>query len=91
MNRQANQVNAEYIETMMKKFKLVDMREQYRDLVLEAESSAMGYEEFLIRLLSVEEEGKRIRRTDRLRKEACFEAEKRLEDIEDEREKILQE
>ena len=81
MNRQANQVNAEYIETMMKKFKLVDMREQYRDLVLEAESSAMGYEEFLIRLLSVEEEGKRIRRTDRLRKEACFEAEKRLEDI----------
>ena len=82
MNRQANQVNAEYIETMMKKFKLVDMREQYRDLVLEAESSAMGYEEFLIRLLSVEEEGKRIRRTDRLRKEACFEAEKRLEDIE---------
>ena len=44
MNRQANQVNAEYIETMMKKFKLVDMREQYRDLVLEAESSAMGYE-----------------------------------------------
>ena len=49
MNRQANQVNAEYIETMMKKFKLVDMREQYRDLVLEAESSAMGYEEFLIR------------------------------------------
>ena len=50
---------AEYIESMMKQFKLVDMREQYRDLILEAESSAMDYESFLVRLLSVEEEGKR--------------------------------
>src|SRR5699024_6031752 len=61
--------------------KLVDMREQYRDLILEAESSAMDYESFLVRLLSVEEEGKRDRRTEKLRREACFEAEKRLEDI----------
>ena len=66
---------------MMKQFKLVDMREQYRDLILEAESSAMDYESFLVRLLSVEEEGKRGRRTEKLRREACFEAEKRLEDI----------
>ena len=32
MNRKGYQTNAEYIESMMKQFKLVDMREQYRDL-----------------------------------------------------------
>ena len=78
---QTDRTNAEYIESMMKYFKLVDMREQYRDLILEAESSSMGYEEFLMRLLAVEERGKRSRRTDRLRKGACFESEKQLEDI----------
>ena len=51
MNRKGYQTNAEYIESMMKQFKLVDMREQYRDLILEAESSAMDYESFLVRLL----------------------------------------
>ena len=81
MKQQVYQTNAEYIEAMMKKFKLVDMREQYRDLILEAEASSMDYESFLIRRLAVEEEGKRGRRTDRLRREACFEAAKRLEDI----------
>ena len=75
------ETNAAYIEAMMKQFKLVDMREQFRDLILEAESSSMDYEDFLVRLLSVEEEGKRDRRTEKLRREACFEAEKRLEDI----------
>ena len=75
------QKNGEYIEAMMKQFKLVDMREQFRDLIHEAESSGMGYEDFLIRLLSVEEEGKRGRRTEKLRKNACFEAEKRLDEI----------
>ena len=81
MKQQIYGTNAEYIEAMMKKFKLVDMREQFRDLLLEAESSSMDHEEFLVRLLSVEEEGKRFRRTEKLRKEACFEAEKHLEDI----------
>ena len=81
MKQQGYQTNAEYIEAMMKQFKLVDMREQYRDLILEAESSSMDYESFLVRLLSVEEDGKQSRRTDKLKKEACFESEKRLEDI----------
>lgn len=81
MKQQAYETNTEYIETMMKRFKLVDMREQYRDLILEAEESSMDYETFLVRLLAAEEEGKRGRRADKLRKEACFEAEKRLEDI----------
>ena len=81
MKQQAYGTNAEYIEFMMKQFKLVDMREQYRDLIQEAEASSMDYESFLIRLLSVEEKGKRGRRTDKLRKEACFEGEKGLDDI----------
>ena len=81
MKQKGYQTNAEYIESMMKQFKLVDMRRQYRDLILEAESSAMDYESFLVRLLSVEEEGKRGRRTEKLRREACFEDEKQLEDI----------
>ena len=34
MKEQAYQTNAEYIEAMMKQFKLVDMREQYRDLIV---------------------------------------------------------
>ena len=81
MKKQVNQTNAEYITAMMKQFKLVDMREQYQDLILEAEATSMDYETFLVRLLSIEEKGKRGRRTERLLKEACFEAEKRLEDI----------
>ncbi len=81
MKQQTYRTNADYIESMMKQFKLVDMREQYRDLILEAESSSMDYESFLVRLLSIEEDGKRSRRTEKLQKEACFESEKRLEDI----------
>ena len=34
--------DAEYINAMMKRFKLVDMREQYQDLIQEAEASGMG-------------------------------------------------
>ena len=81
MKQQIYQTNAEYIEAMMKQFKLVDMREQYRDLILEAESAALDYESFLVRLLSIEEEGKRSRRITKLQKEAGFESEKELEDI----------
>ena len=81
MKQQNYATNAEYIEAMMKRFKLVDMREQFRDLILEAGASSMSHEEFLVRLLSVEEEGKHSRRTEKLRKEACFESEKRLDDI----------
>lgn len=55
-----------YIETKMKQFKLVDMRQQYPDLIAEAEMTAMGYQDFLVRLLSVEEEGKNARRTGKL-------------------------
>ena len=42
-----------YADEMMKRFKLVDMREQYSDIIEEAVSSSMGYMDFLVRLLSV--------------------------------------
>ena len=81
MKKRAYADDAEYIEAMMKRFKLVDMRLQYRDIILEAEASAMGYMGFLKRLLEVEEEGKTGRRTALLKKAAGFEAIRRLEDI----------
>lgn len=50
MRQQDVKTNAEYIKRMMKRFKLVDMREQYQDLILEAESSSMDYETFLVKI-----------------------------------------
>lgn len=81
MIQQTSQTETEYIETMMKQFKLVDMREQYQELIQEAEASTMGYQAFLIRLLSIEEQGKRCRRTEKLLRNACFEKQNKLEDI----------
>ena len=81
MSRESNSTIEEYIESKMKQFKLVDMRECFRDLVLEAEESSMGYMEFLKRLIDAEESGKRDRRTMKLRAEAHFESGKQLEDI----------
>lgn len=70
-----------YIETKMKQFKLVDMRQQYPDLIAEAEMSSMGYRDFLVRLLSVEEEGKNARRTGKLLGNAHFELSATLGEI----------
>ena len=81
MIQQHYENDTDYIESMMKKFKLVDMREQYRDLIREAENTSMGYQDFLKQLLAVEEIGKRSRRAAKLRMEAQFEREGRLEDI----------
>lgn len=70
-----------YIESKMKQFKLVDMRKQYSDLIAEAEMTSLGYMDFLIRLLSVEEEGKSFRRYEKLLGNARFESSTTLEDI----------
>ena len=72
---------ADYINSRMKQFKLVDMRDHYEDLIIEAESTSIGYMDFLVRLLSVEEEGKRIRRYERLLDQACFESTSLLSEI----------
>ena len=70
-----------YIEARMKQFKLVDMRQQYPDLIAEAEMTSMGYMDFLVRLLSVEEEGKNARRTGKLLGNAGFELSATLGEI----------
>lgn len=70
-----------YIEEKMKQFHLIDMREQYDSLITEAEQTNLGYKDFLIRLLQIEEEGKSCRRSERLLMKASFESYKRLKDI----------
>lgn len=73
--------NSTYIPETMKSFRLVDMREQYPDIIEEAQKSHMSYEDFLVKLLRVEEDGKLRRRQERLLAGAGFEYEKPLEEI----------
>ena len=70
-----------YIEEKMKQFKLVDMRNCYEDIIAEAEEESLGYMDFLIRLLSVEDEGKKARRVENLLGRAHFDAASTLGDI----------
>ena len=55
MPSETSAVNAAYIEARMKQFKLVDMREQYQELIRVASEQSMTYEDFLIMLLQAEE------------------------------------
>jgi len=73
--------NETYITAMMKRFKLVDMRDQFPALIEEAERTGMGYENFLRRLMEIEDEGKQRRRQDKLTQAAGFDTIKYLEDI----------
>ncbi|MBR1855930.1 MAG: IS21-like element helper ATPase IstB [Oribacterium sp.] len=70
-----------YIESKMKQFKLVDMRHQFLDVINEAEQESLGYMDFLMRLLEVEDAGKKDRRTEKLLNKACFDSASNLEDI----------
>jgi DNA replication protein DnaC len=81
MSRYAFEQPAISIDDMMKKFKLVDMRESYQDIICEARKTAMDYEDFLRKLLEIELEGKICRRQSKLTTEAQFEGLKYLEDI----------
>ena len=81
MNRKEAEQPIIEIEDMMKKFKLVDMRECYLDIIREARETSMDYEDFLRRLLEVEMDGKIGRRQNRLTIKAGFENLKYLEDI----------
>ncbi|MBQ1327587.1 MAG: IS21-like element helper ATPase IstB [Eubacterium sp.] len=80
MNADSNE-EAVYIEGLMKRFKLVDIRNEYQGLVREATESNMSHLEFLKRLLEIEAEGKNNRKQERLRNSAGFETMKKLEDI----------
>ena len=73
--------NETYIEEKMKQFKLVDMRHCYADIIAEAEAESLSYMEFLIRLLSVEDEGKAARRMENLLSKANFDSASSLLDI----------
>ena len=66
MPSETSAVNAAYIEARMKQFKLVDMREQYQELIRVASEQSMTYEDFLIMLLQAEETGKKRRQAERL-------------------------
>lgn len=70
-----------YILEKMKQFKLVDMRDQYADLVAEAEQNHDSYEGFLARLLEAEADGKAYRRGEKLKREAHFESTRTLDEI----------
>ena len=75
------QEDSAYIEGLMKKFKLVDMRTEYKSLVHDAESTNMSHLEFLKKLLEIEAEGKKKRKQEKLKNAAGFDSIKRLEDI----------
>jgi DNA replication protein DnaC len=70
-----------YIEEQMKRFKLVDMRKSYMDLIEQAKGESLGYLEFLVRLLHTEDEGKNQRREKKLLGGAHFERTSTLNDI----------
>ena len=72
MPSETSAVNAAYIEARMKQFKLVDMREQYQELIRVASEQSMTYEDFLIMLLQAEETGKKRRQAERLTDAANF-------------------
>lgn len=74
--------NDKYINEQLKLFKLVDMRERYEEIISEAIDEKLGYKDFLIRLIQIEEEGKRKRLEERLILKAGFDFIKTLDDIE---------
>ena len=71
-----------YISEKMKLFKLVDIREHYQEIIDEAIQEKIGYKDFLIKLIQVEEEGKKKRLSERLRLKAGFDFIKTLDDVE---------
>lgn len=74
--------NNEALEEMLKKLKLLDIRENYQDIVEEAIDAKLGYKDFLIKLVSMEVEGRKNRLGNRLIMQAGFDSIKTLEDIE---------
>lgn len=70
-----------YIKNRMKKFKLVDMRDEYEGIIIEAEQENLSYEDFLYRLIKVEDEGKKARHQELLLKKADFDSISDLNEI----------
>ena len=81
MKDQEAKSDDEIIYESCKALRLVDVRDQYKDLIVEAEDSNMDYKQFLKSILSFEADCKRSRRVERLRTAAHFDFEKELEEI----------
>lgn len=62
----------QYIYNTLKKFKLVDIRNNYLDLIQEAQEEKLGYKSFLIKLIQYEEQGKKKRMVEKHIKSAGF-------------------
>lgn len=70
----------QYIYSILKQFKLVDIRENYFDLIEEAKKGQLDYKQFLLHILQHEEEGKKRRMIAKLIREAHFEKEQSLDE-----------
>lgn len=81
MNLTTSEEKKAYVTQSLKRFRLVDIREQYDDLIAEAEQEHMGYEDFLVHLVRTEENGKNERRRGRLVEKANFDSTATLDDI----------
>jgi len=81
MSRKTNGKD-ECLEEMLRNLKLLDIRENYQEAIEEAIESKESYREFLIRLVTLETEGRKKRRGDRMLMQAGFDYIKTLDDIE---------
>jgi DNA replication protein DnaC len=68
----------QYINSMFSRFKLIDMKERYQELINESIKENLSYRDFLLKLLRTEEEGKIKRRIERNIKAANFEKHKTI-------------
>lgn len=82
MSNRTKQVSKTEIEEMCRRLKLVDIRENYEDIISEAVSTKEGYLSFMHRLLSNEVQGRKERLSDRLVVQAGFDYVKTLDEIE---------
>lgn len=62
-----------YIQEMLKTFKLVDIRDTYEEEIQKAIKENLGYKEFLLNLIRIEEQGKKSRLASRNIEIAGFE------------------
>lgn len=74
-------IDNSHIESLLKKFKLLDMREKFEEEIQWAIDKKLSYREFLVNLLLIEDNGKKERRKMRNIKAANFEKIKTLEEF----------
>lgn len=74
-------INNAQIEDLLKKFKLLDIKERFEEEIQVAIEEKLSYREFLVNLLIIEEKGKKERRKERNIKAANFENIKTLQEF----------